>query len=408
MKVSYANKFFFGIFLSCMFFSLAALNGCASLNQAQHTPVKIHDKKEFLVAKAIDSGSDVGSDVHFVFWCGSDAMVVVYNEEIGIELIKVPSGQRVNVSLDRLNYPFNCSPDGKWVVYMDRASTRLDKVDRVMTAEDYGFDPELDVCPLWDCYVADLYRFNVASGKKQRFAVVRAEHPAWEVVSPDGTKAFLGGKHNSSIEMPEPRWEPLWSIYEGLTKDDWDWNWAEARWFKDSSGVVTHGYNKLYVEIFGQGGWAKRFAVKPEFKDSLSALSVDKNGGIYFLASDEAPKEIWSKHFLYRCKIEDNEFYCEIMHTFNEYVNAYVLLPDGDILYRDYDNTCIYRVTPHHRNRECVIGRFYANDLYDGMSLIGISPDGKWLAFERYKRINTPDDILTYENAFFVIELVDE
>ena len=383
MKVSYANKFFFGIFLSCMFFSLAALNGCASLNQAQHTPTKIQGKKELLVAKDIGRGSDV----HPVFWCGNDA-IVVYNEEMGIGLIKIPSGERVNVSHNALDYPFNCSPDGKWVVYMDRASTRLDKADRVMTAEDYGFDPELDVWPVWEGYVADLYRFDVATGKKQRFAVVRSEVPAWEVVSPDGTKAFLGGRHNSSIDMPEPWWEPLW--FSADDPKDWDWNQTEARWLKDSSGVVRPGHNKLYVELFGKGGWAKRLAVRPEAKDSMFALSVDKNGGIYFLVS-EGPEPQLGRFLMYRCKIEDKELSCQVVLNRNSYIISYDILPEGDIIFTESDDNCIRRISPKHIKAECVAGGRYHAEIF----MIGISPDGKWLAYETL-------------NELFAIELVNE
>ena len=383
MKVSYANKFFFGIFLSCMFFSLAALNGCASLNQAQHTPIKIQDKKEILIASDIGRGSDV----YPVFWCGNNA-IVVYNEDMGIGLIKIPSGERVNVSPNALDYPFNCSPDGKWVVYMDRASTRLDKADRVMTAEDYGFDPELDVWPVWEGYVADLYRFDVATGKKQRFAVVRSEVPAWEVVSPDGTKAFLGGRHNSSIDMPEPWWEPLW--FSADDPKDWDWNQTEARWLKDSSGVVRPGHNKLYVELFGKGGWAKRLAVRPEAKDSMFALSVDKNGGIYFLVS-EGPEPQLGRFLMYRCKIEDKELSCQVVLNRNSYIISYDILPEGDIIFTESDDNCIRRISPKHIKAECVAGGRYHAEIF----MIGISPDGKWLAYETL-------------NELFAIELVNE
>jgi len=386
MKVSYANKFFFGIFLSCMFFSPVALNGCAAGKSVSESKPKIGGKG-ILVARDLGRGSGVLS----VFWCGSDA-IIVYNEEMGIELVKVPSGERAKVSPNEHDHPFNCSPDGKWVVYMDRTTTRPDKEGKTiaLTFDDkpFEFDPELDVWPVWEGYVADLYRYDVATGKKQRFAVVRSEVPAWEVVSPDGTKAFLGGRHNSSIDMPEPWWEPLW--FSADDPKDWDWNQTETRWLKDSSGVVRPGHNKLYVELFGKGGWAKRLAVRPEAKDSMFALSVDKNGGIYFLVS-EGPEPQLGRFLMYRCKIEDKELSCQVVLNRNSYIISYDILPEGDIIFTESDDNCIRRISPKHIKAECVAGGRYHAEIF----MIGISPDGKWLAYETL-------------NELFAIELVNE
>jgi len=384
MKVSYANKFFFGIFLSCMFFSLAALNGCASLNQAQHTPIKIQDKKEILIASDIGRGSDV----YPVFWCGNNA-IVVYNEDMGIGLIKIPSGERVNVSPNALDYPFNCSPDGKWVVYMDRASTRLDKADRVMTAEDYGFDPELDVWPVWEGYVADLYRFDVATGKKERFAVVRSDLPSWEVASPDGLKAFLGSRHNSSMEMPEPKWEALW-----FTREDWDWSQTSAVWFKDSSGVISDGHtptNRLFVEYFGEGGWAERFVLGPEFEGNISEPKVDEKNKIYFLTQEKGFGAISERGgwLLHRCALKDKDISCEIVLERPHSIYSYDILPDGDIIFTESDDNCIRRISPKHTDAECVAGGRRPGEIY----LIGISPDGRRLAYETF-------------NDLYVVEII--
>ena len=126
VKGSFKNRFFTGMFLPGMVLSLIALNGCAGLKQAQEDAgITIEGKKEMLVAEDIGRGHRVSS----VFWCGSYA-IAVYNEKIGLELIKIPTGERVKVSLKEHDYPFNCSPIGEWVVYMDGASTRRDKQDK--------------------------------------------------------------------------------------------------------------------------------------------------------------------------------------------------------------------------------------------------------------------------------------
>lgn len=381
-------------------FLIVLISGCVAGQQAGK-PERAEGNMETLLVEDIGRGSSVSA-----FWCGNDG-IIVHNEKIGVELIKISDAERISVSPNGLDHPLNCSPDGKWIVYMDRASTRPDKADRVFTAEDYGLDPELDVWPVWEGYVADLYRYETATGRRQRFAVARSELPEWEVISPDGAKVFLGGARNSSIDMPEPRWEAL--LFSAVDPKDWDWNHTDARWFKDSSGVVRAGNGVLYVEIFGDHGWAKRLAVNPKPKDGIFALSVDTNNRIYFLANDEVPSKPWTKHFLYRCKVADKELSCEVIHAIDEYVSQYVVLPGGDVLYRSDKNNCIYRVTPRRQNGECITGKAYEEKGYNGLSLIGVSPDGKRLAFSGYKKTATDNgDFAGYKKKdLFVIKLSD-
>jgi hypothetical protein len=364
---------------------LFTLNGCAGLKQGPEvSTVKIKGKKEILVAKDIGKGSGA----YPVLWCGNDA-IVAYNEEMGIELIKVPNGERVRVSPNESDYPFNCSPDGEWIVYMDRASTRLDKADKVMEAEDYGFDPELDVWPVWEGYVADLYRYNVATGKRQRFAVVRSELPSWEVVSPDGLKVFLGSKHNSYIEMPEPKWEAVW-----FTREDWDWNQTGALWFKDSSGVVSYGHNstnRVFVEFFGENGWAKRFVPDEGLENNIENLAVDGENRVYFLIKERGyvPIEVKGKWFMYRCVLKDKDLSCEMVLERNRYIISYKILPDGYIVFSESDDNCLRLISPRHTDSECVAGDRRPGEIY----LIGISPDGRQVAYETF-------------NDLYVVEII--
>jgi len=387
MKVSYANKFFFGIFLSCMFFSPVALNGCAAGKSVSESKPKIGGKG-ILVARDLGRGSGVLS----VFWCGSDA-IIVYNEEMGIELVKVPSGERAKVSPNEHDHPFNCSPDGKWVVYMDRTTTRPDKEGKTiaLTFDDkpFEFDPELDVWPVWEGYVADLYRYDVATGKKERFAVVRSDLPSWEVASPDGLKAFLGSRHNSSMEMPEPKWEALW-----FTREDWDWSQTSAVWFKDSSGVISDGHtptNRLFVEYFGEGGWAERFVLGPEFEGNISEPKVDEKNKIYFLTQEKGFGAISERGgwLLHRCALKDKDISCEIVLERPHSIYSYDILPDGDIIFTESDDNCIRRISPKHTDAECVAGGRRPGEIY----LIGISPDGRRLAYETF-------------NDLYVVEII--
>ena len=391
MKGSFRNGFFTGMFLAGIILSLIVLNGSAAGKQARiNKPVKIKGKEEILVAKDIG----IGSGAYPVFWCGSYA-IAVYNEKIGLELIRIPTGERVKVSLKEHDYPFNCSAGGEWVVYMDRASIRLDKQDKVKPlvydGKPFMFEPELDVWPVWEGYVADLYRHEVSTGKNERFAVVRSDLPPWEVISPDGLKVFLGNRHNSSMEMPEPKWEALW-----FTRDDWDWSQTGACWFKDSSGVVSRGHtptNRLFVEFFGEGGWTERFVLGREFEDNISRPKVDEENKIYFLTQEKGfgPVSERGKWFLHRCIFKDKGLSCVTVLERNRYIISYEVLPDGDIIFSESGDNCIRLISPRHTDAECVItGRYVAE-----VEIIGISPDGRWLAYETL-------------NKLFVIELASD
>jgi len=193
-------------------------------------------------------------------WCGNNALVV-NGSKIGIEWIDISSKKTINISSPVIvpplelwqkgrsygdDYFLNCTPDGKWAIYADRKSSRADK----------GYKPpkpkDCDDCEDWG--VVDLYRYEIATGKKQRFAVMRDLGP-FDAVSPDGTNIFLGGKHNSSIEMPEPKWNIVWF------KNN-DWGQSRSQWFLDSTGILSgHVYPNISVgvEYFDKRGWAKLF-----------------------------------------------------------------------------------------------------------------------------------------------------
>ena len=380
-----------------------AHSGQASMD----TGLSIKAGNEILVARDVGRGSGVYPG----FWCGNDS-IVVYNERIGIDIVKVSSGESVNVAPaipDELDHPFNCTPGGEWVVYAEGSSIRLDKPGEwrpfVYDGKPFEFDPGLDVWPVWEGYVTDLFRYETATGKTQRFAVVRSDLSASELVSPDGSKILLGKRHNSAVEMPEPGWNPVWAA-----REDWDWSTAEARWFKDSSGVVSIGHmptKRLFVEFFGEGGWAKRFIMEGERKDNIFIeLRLDADNSIYFLVSDGNLSETGTS-YIYRCALKDKDLACETILERGYRISTY-FLHNGDIIFKDEHNKCIRRVSPGEADGECMLDLRYGEDVYGGIGLSGISPDGRRLLFKRSKKIVTPEGrFLGYENDIFILELSD-
>lgn len=391
------------------------LGGCEGGEKTGQPPAPVSEERVEEVDAGIKAGKEIlvardvgrGSDVYPVFWCGNDS-IVVRNERIGIELVSVPSGESVNVSPGERDHPYNCTPDGEWVVYVKSDSIRLNKPGEprpfVYDGKPFEFDPGLDVWPVWEGYVADLFRYEVATGKSQRFAVVRSDLSAAELVSPDGSKILLGERHNSAVEMPEPGWDPVWTA-----REDWDWSLAEARWFKDSSGVVSLGYmqtNRLFVEFFGEGGWTKRFIMGGEYKDHIFGLKVDGDKRIYFLVSDgNLPNP--GTYYIHRCELKDRELACEKILERDYYINPYSL-HNGDIIFKDEHNNCIRRVSPGEADGECILDLRYGEDVYSGISLHGISLDGRRLLFERSKKVEPPEGrFFGYRSDLFILELSD-
>ena len=138
----------------------------------------------------------------------------------------------------------------------------------------------------------DLYRYEVATGYRQKFAVVR-DFGDSGIVSPDGLKIFLGGRHNSIMEMPDPKWEALWLTDEDILSQ------FGTRWFADSSGIATMKLNATYsliVEFFGENGWTKKFDM--EEKNGMCPLPLMpwvKGTFFIFLRQKVIQREEWER-----------------------------------------------------------------------------------------------------------------
>lgn len=350
------------VLLTWLALFFVVLNSYALENQDPES-ADTKSKKERLVA------SDIGFGFSNIRWCGNDRLLL-YGNTRGLKLIDLTTGKWTTVSKDGSDYPVECTNDGKWVIYIDRKSWRIDK-GRVAPP-----DEELEGEIEWQGFVENLYRYEVLTGKRQIFAVVRDRPNPLNIVSPDGSKVFLGNRHNTKTRMPEPAWETFW-----FTKE---WDYAEPHWLADSSGVVTLMWEdkSIVVEILGQKGWSKVYKWDSDIKGNINHLDVNGRNKIYFLESKDYSegKTGRSKHRIYSCDIKNSELNCQrILELDLKYTNIkYVALTDGDIVYKESDDKCIRRFSQSHAKTECVVdgpdlGRFY-----------GLSPDGSWIVYERY------------------------
>jgi hypothetical protein len=375
------------IFLTLFLVILFPLNGCAGLKQGpEERAIRIKGKKEILVAKDVGRGAGV----YTPRWCGNNALLFK-GKNIGIELIDLVSKRRVQISSDPHDTPLNCTPDGKWVLYEDSKSMQEDPAYEYIEGELQG----------WMGNVVDLYRYEVETGTREKVASVRNEL-GYDALSPDGKKILLGARHSFSTEVAVPEWTGLWLTNEWIVED--------AKWFPDSSGVALWGHNpnRICVEFFGEGGWAKCFLLGPEYRDNIHMLSIDRENRIYIQVREDPDPAADGRRSLYRCGIRDRKLSCKRMFVHDGFIRDIWFMPEEGTVFLDtYYVNCI-RLFPPGRDARCVIGSRYGEVVYDSVGLDGISSDGRWLVFERSNEITKPDgEFSHWQYDLFVIDLAN-
>jgi hypothetical protein len=402
MKNSHKTKIFTPMFLFSVAFSFIALNGYAVKPALATTPTKIKGGKEILVARDIGGGSPFG----VIEWCGNDALLI-NSDKFGKEWVDF-NGNKVTVSTKETDHLIGCTPDGRWVLYADWDSAREYKDKRGRIPEDI-----VDEGPGWHGSVMDLYRHEIPTGIRQKFAVVRDDSGA--LVSPDGLKVLLGNRHDSAIEMPEPRWEQVW-----LTKE---WLYGNTFWFADSSGVVTEIWgngSSMGVEFFGENGWAKEFSLERsvcagEAGCSVMVDAVDNEQRIYLSTGENflvSERMSMTEYHFFLCKIENRGLFCEKTGDITEHKNRFAfvgILPDGDFIFNEYGDTCIQRIEQGQANAKCMADIMRGDNTYEEIHMIAVSPDRRRMAFMRGKTPPKPGGgFYAHQYDLFVKELSED
>ena len=398
-------------FILILLATLFLLTGCTESKQPpEDTGIRGKGEKEILIAR------DIGGGLAFslIEWCGNNALLI-YGSEFGIQWIGF-NGKKVTISTSADDYPRGCTPDGKWVFYRDRSSARVykDKFGRV--AENIPFDG-----PGWYGNVIDLYRYEVSTGRRQRFAVVRDDGSS--LVSPDGSKVLLGKRHDSAIEMPEPKWETVW------LKNDWVY--GSTHWFPDSSGILTNiwenGYFTLGIEFFGVEGWSKEFSLdlmrprKTRGADFGATYvffeAVVEDNILYFIAMDDIAdgRSARKKYSLFRCRIEDRDLTCSSAGGFETEEGRRISLEsiehqfNEDVILKYNEDNCIRRIRAGGSVAECIADTRFEDDEYEDIDMVGVSPDGRWLAIRRGKLPPKPGGrFYAYQYDLFVKKLSED
>ena len=362
MKVSYANKSFFGIFLSCMFFSLVALNGCAGLKQRWGE--ERTRGKEILLAKDV-------TNVH-PFWCGRQAALVYSTESDGIFRHDIETGSAVNVA-EWGTVPLSCTPDGEWLVYMDKQTVRHDKgtVERG---------------------IVNLWRYEFKTGRRQRFVIANDTYVSSAdkaIFPPHELKLYLGGRPNERIKMPGPEWEVVWSQRKGLA----------TVWFSDGSAVFGAYWDPelrkyiLEAEVFDPE--IRIVDIYPPFK-SFWPFLTDKQNRVYMTVAEDVGARIE------RCAIDlkEKKLSCGVVLKNKHHIRGFDVFSDGEtiVFTRDGD-WCAKVMRVGEKKAECITTSRYLMGNY-----VVLSPDDKWMAFTVFRKAANGN---YYVNDLYILNLKD-
>lgn len=347
MNISIGKRLLFGLSLLCIFFLLALDGHGAEKGDSKSSSARIDAGKEILVARDIGNG-----DVIFDWrWCGNNGLLY-RGDNVGVEVLDIPGRKRTRMPLNREDTLLNCTPDGKRVLYMDAKSHYADD------------NKTKDL--------VEMYAYDIASGEKALVARVRS-WATYDAISPDGKKVLLG-QRNRLAEQVAMEWEGIWYTEK--------WHPIKGEWFPDSTGVVAFGdgySNSMCVEVFGKDGWAGCF----DLMGNATVFRPDRGEDIYVL--EENWIDAGYRH-LHRCGIRDRELYCErVLKEYDDITPFFGILADGGIVFQDNnDNDCIRRSSPGAEDARCMAYPRYGDVEYEGLGLIGVSPDGRWVVFYRY------------------------
>lgn len=364
------------LFLAIVSFSLS---GCAGVERA-HEDDTI-GMKERLVTK------DIGRHDDFFppRWCGRNGLLFS-GDKIGVELIDLRTGKRVQISEDINDFTaLNCSQDGKWVLYNARNIVQTDRGE--MAYDEFIRSKDHDSI-MW---TQSIYRYEVATGRREKVgASGRDEGGPYEALSPDGTKVLLGNRMELNNKSFVKEWEPVWF------STTW-WERYKTKWLPDSSGVYhsSNNPNQICIEIFGDGGWAKCFNVFHRFAGHIFDTKVDSLNRIYFQL-DRFSQAV------HRCHIGDKELSCRVIG----YSRYFAITPDNRHIFKKLTHKdCIRLSSSWEADGECIADNNFKGEDYVNTTLVGVSPNGRWLAFGREYKNKMPRSADPYLDADLIVDL---
>jgi hypothetical protein len=348
------------IFLALLVIPTIALSGCRGLEKhPEGTGEKIMAGEPVLVSLY----------AKYMIWCGPDALIYLYHKAsyeryvpTEVYWYDLHTGRKVLVGKDTGDIyiaPMACAPDGRWLVYMNKKSLRWAKSGVKV--------------------ISDIWRYEVSTGKHEKIAIARDVATFNEgILSPDGKKLFLGEKPLEGVEMPEPKWEIVWSELDEI---------SGALWFRDSSAVITSYWGRrdsnidMVIEVIRPQ--RKTVVINPEDLNDFGPFYSDKEGRIYMYFWDT-----YEKRHVVRCNVNAEGTGLSCKDVFVEGVrkaNDLEVFSDGKrIAFTEDGGNCVKAIRAEGKRAYCITPPIdtLGNYRISAGESIKISPDDRWLAFD--------------------------
>ena len=267
------------------------------------------------------------------------------------------------------------------MVYVNTNEARWDK-----GGEEYG--------------VVDLWRYEFKTGKNQKFLIARDGDAGEGLFPPEGLRLFLSMRPNERIEMPEPKWDILVS-------ESKSGGWL---WLSDASAIIGEYQDfdrrraVLEVEVFSPK--RKVFAIYPEFSNFLP-LFVDDKDRLYMENRDPEKDRInllenrdKDQISIVRCSIDVNKesLSCETLLEKLPVHAGFDIFSDGEtmVFSKMREDNCVRITRVGEEESPCIT----TEGLTVGSHAV-ISPDDRWLVFERAQREEAKD----FRTDLYIVEL---
>lgn len=369
MKGSCKNRIFIKTLLLSMSILFFACNGYGG---DKHSPeakgVRIKGGEEVLVARNITTDRP--------FWCGRDSLI--YNLlGRGIHRHNIETGRDAEVAGPG-NIPLACTPDGQWLVYIDKDSLRHDEgpVERE---------------------VVDVWRYEFKSKKRHRFAVADYDEVSSigdGVMAPTGKMVFLGKQPKAMVKMPTPEWDILWTQKQaGLTA-----------WFYDSEAIVrVHSgeeKDRLLIEVLRPE--RESVFLEQKAKHILHVLTARENVVYMQVSNEEFEPELINE--VIKCSVnlkakKSERLSCiPVLEDYS--VKNYDVFSNGaGFVFMEWKVAGCVRIARKENGEEpCITRASY----YPGFFL-NISPDDRWVGFVAFRKKEND----TFANDLYVVKLKD-
>jgi hypothetical protein len=332
------------VFLTVILAAYFCTGGLA-LASGDDTPFEIDGGEAVLIAEEVMS--------HSPLWCRGSDMLVYWKKYDGLYYYEPKTSKTTRVA-DDYNVPIACTPDGEWLLYLERDSYRY-----------YKDDPNN---PL----IADVWRYEFSTGRKHKFLAMSERRDfvfdKKDVSSPGKIKLYVGGPIEE-IEMPDPKWD--------VERHDRDI--ADA-WFRDGSVFFNMQYGNqkqdvLVAEVYRPE--RKTIEVEHQFWD-IGILGVDKRNRLYLYVEEDGKDDR-----VERCEVdfEGKKLSCGTVLDGMRGLDGFGLFRDEEtVVFTSYIYNCVMviRIGDEVEKASCVTQRTSKNYIsyYSTLSM-----DDKRLAF---------------------------